>query len=107
MRSSYQGESVSSAHCHECAPIVVFIPLIRECSIDFVDVNSVATLNDVVGVPWFEAAQPWRTGIPFALSTPCHGTLVTSSSVQYIFYHFLILKSLSILFLNFALLGLR
>lgn len=58
MRSSYQGESVSSAHCHERACRVVFIPRTTEFSIDLVGVNSVAALDDVVGTPWFEAAQP-------------------------------------------------
>lgn len=58
MRSSYQGESVSSAHFHEGARRVGFIPRAPEFFIDFVGANNVAALNDVVGTPWFEAAQP-------------------------------------------------
>lgn len=53
---SYQGESVSAAHCHERARRFVFISGTLKCFIDVVRVNRVAVREDVVGTPWFEAA---------------------------------------------------
>lgn len=108
MRSSYQGESVSSAHCHERALGLVFIPRISEFSIDFVGVSSVAVSNDVVGTPWFEAAQPLADRDPLRVTNAMSrdlGDIIHRSKYQYVDCHFLLLKSLSILFLDSALLG--